>query len=88
MRAILREFVRHVLPAVARPARILWNQIIGFLFAVLALMAAPRLVRAVREFDGDLHSVFEVFLTAVFVVVMSGFAVSSFWRAHKLSRSS
>lgn len=87
MRAVIRQFLQHVLPAVARPARILWNQVIGFLFALLALVAVPRFVRALREFDGDLRSLFEVFLTAVFVLVMGGFAISSFWRAHKLSRS-
>lgn len=87
MRALIRQFLAHVLPAVARPLRILWNQIIGFLFLVLALMAAPRLVRALREFDGDLRSLFEVLLTAIFLLVMGGFAVSSFWRAHKISRS-
>ncbi len=87
MRVPIRQFLAHVLPAVARPLRILWNQVIGFLFLVLALMAAPRLVRALREFDGDLRSVFEVLLTAIFLLVMGGFAASSFWRAHKLSRS-
>jgi len=87
MRALLRQFLTHVVPAVARPLRILWNQIIGFLFLVLALMAAPRLVRAVREFDGDLRSLFEVALSAIFLLVMGGFALSSFWRAHKLSRT-
>ena len=87
MRALLRQFLAHILPAVARPLRVLWNQIIGFLFLVLALMAAPRLVRAVREFDGDMRSFFEVVLSAIFLVVMGGFAVSSFWRAHKLSRT-
>jgi len=44
-------------------------------------------VRAVREFDGDMRSFFEVVLSAIFLVVMGGFAVSSFWRAHKLSRT-
>lgn len=87
MRALIRQFLNHVLPAVARPLRILWNQVVGFLFLVLALMAAPRFVRALRDFDGDLRSLFEVLLTAIFLLVMGGFAVSSFWRAHKLSRS-
>jgi hypothetical protein len=87
MLARLRQFLHYVLPAVARPARILWNQVIGFLFLVLALVAAPRLLRALHDFDGDLRSVFEVLLSAIFVVVMAGFGLSSFWRAHKISRS-
>jgi len=44
-------------------------------------------VRALREFDGDLRSLFEVALSAIFLLVMGGFAISSFWRAHKLSRT-
>ncbi|MGB9604441.1 MAG: hypothetical protein ACPL88_01015 [Bryobacteraceae bacterium] len=87
MRALLRQFLAHVAPAVARPLRILWNQVIGFLFAVLALMAAPRLLRALREYDGDARSFFEVVLSAIFMLVMAGFAISSFWRARKISRS-
>lgn len=83
----IRQFLQYVVPAVARPARVLWNQVIGFLFSVLALLAAPRLYRAIREFDGDLRSVFEVALSAVFLLVMAGFGISSFWRAHKISRS-
>lgn len=87
MLARIRQLLDCVLPAVARPARILWNQVIGFLFSVLALIAAPRLYRAVREFDGDLRSLFEVTLSAIFILVMAGFGISSFWRAHKISRS-
>jgi len=87
MLARIRQFLYYVLPAVARPARVLWNQVIGFLFLVLALMAAPRLYRAVQEFDGDLRSLFEVGLSGIFMLVMGGFSISSFWRAHKISRS-
>src|ERR1017187_2730253 len=32
-----REFVRHVVPAVAKPARTLWNDFIAFLFCCLAV---------------------------------------------------
>jgi len=87
MTARIRQFLHYVLPAVARPLRILWNQIIGFLFLVLALIAVPRLYRALQEFDGDLRSSFEVALSGIFVLVMGGFGISSFWRAHKISRS-
>ena len=64
----------------------LWNQVIGFLFVVLALWAVPSTVRSIREFDGDLESFFRVLLTGLFVLLMGGFGVSSFRRAHKTSR--
>jgi hypothetical protein len=81
-----RQLMEHVLPAVIKPLRVLWNQVIGFAFAVFAIIAAPRAVRSVREFDGDAQSLFEVLLTAVFVLTMAVFAVQSFWRARKASK--
>ncbi len=80
-----RQFLHHVLPAVIRPLRVLWNQVIGFVFLVLALWAIPSAVRSVREFDGDAESFFRVLLTGLFVAMMAGFAISSFHRAHKAS---
>jgi len=83
----IRQFLSYVLPAVIRPARIVWNQVIGFVFLVLAASSIPSLVRGVREFDGDAESFFRVALTVVFVCLMGGFGISSFRRAHKISRS-
>jgi hypothetical protein len=65
----------------------MWNQIIGFLFLVLAAWAIPRGVRSVREFDGNLESFFRLLLTSVFIVTMAGFGIYSFWRARKAARS-
>ncbi len=82
-----RQFLQHVVPAVMRPLRILWNQIIGFIFLVLAVAAAPRAYRSWREFDGDTESFFRLLLTGIFIGMMGGFALYSFWRAHKVTRS-
>ena len=81
-----RQFVKHVLPAIIRPLRVLWNQVIGFLFLVLAAWAVPRGVRCVREFDGDLGSISRLLLTSLFIVIMGGFGIYSFWRAHKAAK--
>lgn len=82
-----RQFVKHVLPAVLRPLRVLWNQIIGFVFLVLTVWAVPRTIKNVREFDGDTESVAHLLLSGVFVALMGGFALYSFWRAHKVPKS-
>jgi hypothetical protein len=82
-----REFVRHVVPGVLRPIRTLWNEIIGFLFIVLALWALPSGARAVREFDGDAQSVLHVALVCGFILMMLWFGISSFLRARRISRS-
>jgi len=81
-----RQLLEHLLPAVLRPLRVLWNQIIGFVFLVLALWALPSGIRSVREFDGDAESFFRVLLSGLFIVLMAGFAISSFRRAHRASR--
>ncbi len=75
------------MPAVVRPARIVWNQVIGFVFLVLALAGALRLVHSLRQFDGSSRSILEVAITTLFALVMGGFGVSSFWRARKISRA-
>jgi CDP-diglyceride synthetase len=82
-----RQFVKHVLPGVIRPLRVLWNQIIGFVFLVLAAWAMPRTVHSVRDFNGDPESFFHLLLSTVFVILMGGFGLYSFWRARKVPRS-
>ena len=81
-----RQFLHYVLPALIRPLRVLWNQIIGFVFLVLTLWAVPRAVKSVREFDGQPESFFRLLLTGLFVLLMAGFGLYSFWRAHKVPK--
>jgi CDP-diglyceride synthetase len=82
-----RRFVKHVVPAVVRPIRTLWHEIIGFLFLVLAAWAVPSGIRGIREFHGDAGSLFRIILTLVFVAIMAGYGISSFRRARKISKS-
>jgi hypothetical protein len=81
-----RQFVQHVLPAVIRPLRVLWNEIIGFFFLVLAAVAIGRTIPIVREFDGEISSLFRLLLSSAFILIMSGFGIYSFWRAHKIPK--
>ncbi len=87
MGAKIRQFLQYVLPGVVRPLRVLWNQVIGFVFLVLAVWAMPSTLRAVREFDGDAESFFRVFLAGLFAVLMVWFGVGSFLRARRISRA-
>lgn len=81
-----RQFLTHVIPAVIKPLRVLWNQIIGFVFLVFTVLGITPLVRGIREFDGDGQSLVHVGLSAAFVCVMALFTVQSFWRARKAGR--
>jgi hypothetical protein len=87
MGKMISSFLGHVLPGVVRPLHVLWNQVIGFVFVVLALWAVPSAIRYVREFDGDTESIFRVGLSVSFSALMAYFGIASFLRARKISRS-
>jgi hypothetical protein len=87
MPRIIKQFFSHVVPHVVRPLCVLWNEIIGFLFVVLAAWSAPSLIRNAREFDGSVDSVFRLALSAIFTSLMAGFGIFSFLRARKISKS-
>ena len=87
MGQLFSKFMHHVVPGVIRPLHALWNEVIGFLFIVFAVVAAFYVVRAIRNFEGDVESLVHIVLPALFGLVMGYFGVSSFLRARKISRS-
>jgi len=74
--------VEHVLPAVLKPARTLWNEVIGFLFLCFGGIFGIQGVRYYLARDGV-----RLFFAAFCTLVMVWFGVSSFRRARKISRS-
>jgi hypothetical protein len=84
---IVRQFVHHVVPGVMRPLRILWNEIIGFIFLVLAGWMVPGTIRSVRQLDTPDGSIFRVLMFIGFGALMAYFGVTSFLKARKISRS-
>src|ERR1051326_1491944 len=48
---LAKQFLGHVIPGVIRPLRILWNEVIGFLFLVFAIGSTPAVVRSFRDLD-------------------------------------
>ncbi len=87
MGQMIRKFLSHVMPGVIRPLRVLWNEIIGFIFVVLAVWAVPSAIRNVRQFEGDAESFFRVVLSFSFAGLMAYFGIASFLRARRISRS-
>ena len=84
---IFQRFLGHVVPGVIRPLRVLWNQLIGFVFLVMAISPMPSAVRYVRQFKGDFESSLRVGFTFIFVAVMLYFGVTSLLRARRITRS-
>ena len=87
MFGLARKFAGHVVPQIIRPLRVLWNEIIGFVFLVLAVLFAFGGRRLIGDFDGDGESMFKLIVTGLFVLLMLWFGISSFRRARKISRS-
>jgi hypothetical protein len=83
----ISQFMSHVVPGVIRPLRVLWNEIIGFLFIVLAVWATPSAIRTLREYDGQNGTLFRALLTFFFAGLMAYFGITSFLRARKISKS-
>lgn len=84
---MIKKFFQHVVPGVIKPLRVLWNEMIGFVFLAFAVWTIPSTYRNIRDFKGDPDSLFRVILTTVFAVIMIYFGVTSFLRARKISRS-
>jgi hypothetical protein len=82
MFAMAKKFLGHVIPGVIRPIHILWNQVIGFFFIVLALLPINYIIHAWK--DG---SVFRLVVYVSFTLLMAGFGIDSFMRARKISKS-
>jgi hypothetical protein len=77
---------------VVKPTRVLWNELIGFLFTVFAIFFAFKTARLLIEYskhppaDPALPLV-NVSIAIIPTLVAAWFAVSSFLRARRISRS-
>ena len=78
-----KKFLGHVIPGVARPIHILWNQVIGFFFIVLALIPVHSIIRDWGRDDSAPRLALEI----PFALIMAGFGIHSFLRARKISKS-
>lgn len=85
--SIVRKFLLHVVPGVVRPVRVLWNEIIGFVFICFTVLLAFNFVRYWREYQGDPWDFFRLVVTASFALLMAWYGLSSFRRAKRISRS-
>jgi hypothetical protein len=80
MFSLVKSFVGHVMPSIIRPIHILWNQVIGFVFIVLAVIFGYRVLRGNESAGLQL-------VGGVFVLLIAWYGISSFWKARKISKS-
>ena len=81
------QFLKHVVPGVIKPVRVLWNEIIGFLFLVLAAFVALSSYRRAQGFTGDTGELVLLSVYFLFAALLAFYGISSFMKARKISRS-
>jgi hypothetical protein len=86
-KGLIQRFLGHVLPEVTRPLRVLWNEMIGFLFLVIAVPFAWQAIKSFRKVEPGSDNLSSALLSAFFAAVMMFFGIYSFLRARKISRS-
>ncbi len=85
-------FIKHVVPGVVRPARTLWNELVGFLFLCFGVMFGFATGRyafhyanaSVAERPGEL---IRLLMAGFCTLIMVWYGISSFLKARKISRS-
>ena len=75
-------FVKHVVPAVVKPAHTLWNELLGFLFLSFGVILGFRAERYYVD-----HDFVRMSFVAFPAALMLWYGVSSFLKARKISRS-
>jgi hypothetical protein len=70
-----------------KPLRTLWNEIIGFLFIVIAVPFFFKGYQMVNRFDGSLGAILSVAMCAFMTILMTTYGIASFLKARKISRS-
>ena len=84
---VVKTFVSNVVPAVIKPIRVLWNEIIGFMFLAIGVLLGFSLFRQSRDFDGQPGELLKIVFSGLFIAMLIGYGVFSFLRARKISRS-
>ncbi len=86
-RSKLGRFVEHVMPGVVRPLRVLWHEIIGFIFIVLAVMFGSSALRNFHTLQAEEVSILRMAASFFLPILMAYFGITSFLRARKIGRS-
>jgi uncharacterized membrane protein len=81
------RFLEHVMPGVIRPLRVLWHEVIGFIFIVLAVIFGSSAIRNYHLVQTQEISFLRLAASFFLPVLMAYFGITSFLRARRASRS-
>jgi len=80
-------FTRHVVPATIKPARTLWNEMIGFIFLLIAGYVGVAAVQTGMHYKGDPGELIKLIFAGIVTVIMAFYGIASFRKARRISRS-
>ena len=86
-RSTLGRFIEHMMPGVVRPLRVLWHEVIGFIFIVLAVLFGSSALRNYHLLQSEEISILRLAVSFFLPVLMAYFGITSFLRARKIGRS-
>jgi len=86
-RSTLGRFVDAMMPGVVRPLRVLWHEVIGFIFIALAVMFGSSALRNYHTLQAEEVSILRMVASFFLPVLMAYFGTTSFLRARKIGRS-
>jgi hypothetical protein len=81
-----RKFAQHVVPEVVRPARVIWNQAIGAVFLLFALLFLGNAAKYFSDLHADARNGVALGFSVFLGLVMGAFGISSFVKARKIAR--
>jgi len=81
-----QKFAQHVVPEVVRPARIIWNQAIGGVFVLFALLFFGNAFRYFDSKTGVINSPVGLAFSLFLALVMTFFGITSFLKARRIGR--
>jgi len=81
-----RKFATHVVPEVVRPARIIWNQAIGGIFLLFALLFFGYAIKYFRTLNTDASNPVALAFSAFLGAVMLFFGLGSFRTAKRIGQ--
>jgi uncharacterized membrane protein YcjF (UPF0283 family) len=81
-----RTFAAHVVPEVVKPARVIWNQAIGGIFVLFALLFFGYAVKYFRALHSDTANPVALSFAAFLGAVMLFFGIGSFRKARRIAQ--
>ncbi|MEZ5402013.1 MAG: hypothetical protein R2729_20240 [Bryobacteraceae bacterium] len=86
MLSVARKFVSAVLPEIIRPLRVLWNELIAFVFFVFFTVAAVAAWRSYQTSNGSVEGLGRAIVSGLFGIIMLVYGVQSYMKSRRVGK--